>query len=264
MNKILAIAQNTFKEAIRDKILYSLILFALLMIGSSLILGMISINIETKVTVDVGLSSMSVIGAVIAVFIGINLVHKEVDKRTLYSILAKPVRRTEFILGKFFGLAFTLFVNLVIMAIGLVLVLAYVKGQAYSRGQVTEIHASLFVAVFLIFLQLLLITGIALVFSSFSTPTLSAMFTLALYFIGQFNADIKHFGVEAGNVAVRMITSGLYYLLPNFGNFNVIAGVSHGKPIAAALVVYDVAYSIVYLAILLSAAAMIFSQRNLK
>ncbi|MBZ5553597.1 MAG: ABC transporter permease [Acidobacteriia bacterium] len=264
MNKILAIAENTFKEAIRDKILYSLVLFALLMIGSSVILGMISINIETKVTVDVGLSSMSLIGAVIAVFIGINLVHKEIDKRTLYSILAKPVRRTEFILGKFFGLAFTLFVNLVIMAVGLVLVLAYVKGRAYSRGQMTEIHGSLFVAVFLIFLQLLLITGIAIVFSSFSTPTLSAMFTLALYFIGQFNADIRHFGVEAGNTGIRIITSGLYYLLPNFGNFNVIAGVSHGQPIAGALVLYDVAYSIVYLAVLLSAAAVIFNQRNLK
>lgn len=258
MNKILAIAQNTFKEAIRDKILYSLILFALLMIGSSLLLGMISINIETKLTIDVGLSAMSMIGAVIAVFIGINLVHKEVDKKTLYSILAKPIERTEFILGKFFGLAFTLWVNLLIMAIGLVAVLVYVK-----RGW-GDLHFSLFVAIFLIFLQLMLITGIALLFSSFSTPVLSAMFTLSLYFIGQFNADIKHFGVIAKNATVEWITLALYYFLPNFGNFNVISGTSHGRPIAASLVLYDIGYSIVFLTILLGAAALIFSRRDLK
>lgn len=258
MNKILAIAQNTFKEAIRDKILYSLILFALLMIGSSLVLGMISINIETKVTIDVGLSAMSVIGAVIAVFIGINLVHKEIDKKTLYSILAKPVERAQFILGKFFGLAFTLLVNLLIMMAGLVMVLVYLV-HGFS-----EVHSSLFVAGFLIYLQLLLITGIALVFSSFSTPALSAMFTLALYFIGQFNADIRHFGMMSRNGMLQAATAGLYYLLPNFGNFNVIAGASHGKPIAAMLVLYDVGYSAVVLAILLSAAALIFRQRDLK
>lgn len=258
MNKILAIAENTFKEAIRDKILYSLILFALLMIGSSLILGMISINIETKVTIDAGLSAMSAIGAVIAVFIGIHLVHKEIDKRTLYSILSKPVRRAEFVVGKFLGLAFTLLVNLLIMSAGLVLVLAYVK-----RGW-GDIHASLLGAVFLIFLQLLLITGIALVFSSFSTPTLSAMFTLALYFIGQFNADIRHFGVASDNGALKFLTLLLYYTLPNFGNFNVIAGVSHGKPIAGWLVLYDVVYAVVYLSILLTASAVIFNHRNLK
>lgn len=258
MNKILAIAENTFKEAIRDKILYSLILFALLMIGSSLLLGMISINIETKVTIDVGLSAMSVIGAVIAVFIGINLVHKEIDKRTLYSILSKPVHRSEFVLGKFLGLVFTLLVNLLIMTAGLVLVLTYV-----NRGW-SAVHVSLFGAVFLIFLQLLLITGIALVFSSFSTPALSAMFTLALYFIGQFNADIRHFGVAAQNGALEFITALLYYVLPNFGNFNVIAGVSHGKPVAVSLVMYAVGYSVVYVSILLAASAAIFNQRNLK
>lgn len=258
MIKILAIAENTFKEAIRDKILYSLILFALLMIGSSLILGMISINIETKVTLDVGLSAMSAIGAVIAIFIGINLVHKEVDKKTLYSILAKPVERTQFILGKFFGLAFTLLVNLLIMVAGLVAVLVYL------RHGFSGVHGSLFAAAFLIFLQLLLITGIALVFSSFSTPALSAMFTLALYFIGQFNADIKHFGVMSKNGLLKGVTACLYYLLPNFGNFNVIAGASHGKPIAGALLLNDVAYSAVVLAILLSASALIFSRRDLK
>ncbi|MDD5541616.1 MAG: ABC transporter permease subunit [Acidobacteriia bacterium] len=258
MTKILAIAQNTFKEAIRDKILYSLILFALLMIGSSILLGMISINIETKVTIDVGLSAMSVIGAVMAVFIGINLVHKEIDKKTLYSILSKPIHRTQFILGKFLGLGFTLLVNLVIMAVGLVGVLMFI-----SRGT-GGIHSSLFIAVFLIFLQLLLITGIALVFSSFSTPALSAMFTLALYFIGQFNADIRHFGTAANSLAIQSVTTSLYYLLPNFGNFNVIAGVSHGRPIAWTLLGYDLIYSIAYLFILLSASAVIFGRRDLK
>lgn len=258
MTKILAIAQNTFKEAIRDKILYSLILFALSMIGSSILLGMISINIETKVTIDVGLSSMSVIGAVMAVFIGINLVHKEIDKKTLYSILSKPIHRTQFILGKFLGLGFTLLVNLVIMAVGLVGVLVYIgKGTG-------GIHPSLLIAVFLIFLQLLLITGVALVFSSFSTPALSAMFTLALYFIGQFNADVKHFGTASNSLAVQSITTSLYYLLPNFGNFNVIGGVSHGRPIAWTLLGYDLVYSIAFLFVLLGASAVIFGRRDLK
>src|SRR5512144_1638596 len=185
--RLIAIAGNTFRENIRDKILYNLILFALLMIVSSFILGKLTLGFEDKVIIDLGLSSISVFGTLIAIFIGIQLVYKEIERRTVYSLLAKPVARWEFLLGKYLGLLFTLMVNVAIMTVGLWLTLAYhgsAPWHAYYR---------LLPAVYLIFLSLALTTAVALLFSSFSTPALSALFTLFLWIIGHFNADLLEF-----------------------------------------------------------------------
>ena len=120
------VALNTFREAVRDRVLYNLVFFALAMIAASILVGQVSIGIEEMVIVSLGLSAISVIGLLMAVFIGVGLVSKEMDKRTLYAILAKPVRRWEFLLGKFGGLLLTLTVNTVAMAAGLFLALKLV------------------------------------------------------------------------------------------------------------------------------------------
>jgi len=104
MKRVNAVAWNTFREAVRDRILYNLVFFALLMMASAIFLGQISLGIETVVLVSLGLSAVSVIGLLIAVFTGVGLVSKEIDKRTLYALLSKPVRRWEFLVGKFAGL----------------------------------------------------------------------------------------------------------------------------------------------------------------
>jgi ABC-type transport system involved in multi-copper enzyme maturation permease subunit len=262
--KVLAIARNTFRENIRDKILYNLILFALLMILSSFVLGQLTLGYEAKVIVDLGLSSISVFGTLIAIFVGIGLVYKELERRTVYALLAKPVHRWEFILGKYMGLLFTLLVNVVIMTIGLGLVLAYHGGvpiQSFPR---------LLPAVYLIFLSLALTTALALVFSSFSTPALSALFTFFLWIIGHFNSELLDFARLTKSAAAEFVAAILYYVLPNISNFttadsrNVIQGAAYFEPIHAAAVGWATLYAVLYCAILLGLTATIFSRRDFK
>src|SRR5437588_11405046 len=131
-SRIVHIASNTFREAVRDRVLYNLIAFAVLITGTSVLVGQISIDIEKIVVMNLGLTAVSLFGLVIAIFIGIGLVSKEIDKRTLYTILARPVRRGEFIAGKFFGLAGTLVVNTFLMAIGVFAALLYVSHRLQS------------------------------------------------------------------------------------------------------------------------------------
>jgi ABC-type transport system involved in multi-copper enzyme maturation permease subunit len=262
--RVLAIAGNTFRENIRDKILYNLILFGLLMILSSFVLGQLTLGYEDKVIVDLGLSSISIFGTLIAIFIGIGLVYKELERRTVYALLSKPVHRWEFILGKYLGLLFTLAVNLAIMVVGLVLTLAY-HGSAHWQSCLR-----LLPAVYLIFLSLALTTAVALLFSAFSTPALSALFTLFLWIIGHFNADLLQFAVLTKSAVAEFVTKVLYYALPNISNFsmvdsrNVIQSAAYYEPIPAAAVVWATAYAVLYCSILLVATATIFSRRDFK
>src|SRR2546426_9203591 len=154
MRRAGVVALNTFREAVRDRVLYNLVFFALLMMVAAIAVGQISIGIEQTVIVSLGLSAISVIGLLISVFIGVALVSKEMDKRTLYTLLAKPVRRWEFLLGKFAGLVLTLAVNTAAMALGLLLVMIYVK-HTLERSD-----AVVLVAVYFILLKLALIVAL--------------------------------------------------------------------------------------------------------
>ena len=264
MKRILAIAGNTFRETVRDKILYNLILFALIMIFSSLALGMLTLGNESKVILNLGFAAISIFGTMIAIFIGTGLVYKEIEKRTVYALLAKPVRRSELIVGKYLGLVFTLLVNLLIMTAGLVLALLYagdVDPWSYVR---------ILPAVFMIFLSLCLVTAVALFFSTFSTPVLSVLFTLFLWIIGHFGSDLKNFGEMTQSSSAEWLCSVLYYVIPNFSNFQMLdgryvlqaAGYSQtANPLAVAGVVF---YSIVYSALVLSLGVMIFRRRDFK
>ena len=185
MQRILAIAFNTFREAVRDRILYNLVAFALLLIVTAILFGEISVGIQTLILINLGLTAVTFFGLVIAIFIGIGLVYKEMDKRTLYALLAKPVRRYEFILGKYAGLGLTLLVNTALMVVGFFAALWYVKGSLQAQD------GWLLVALYFIFLQLLLVTALALLFSTFSTPVLSAGFTFGLFLLGSFAADMR-------------------------------------------------------------------------
>src|SRR5712691_10854438 len=123
MNRVTIIALNTFKENLRDKILFNLVVFGLLLIGSSILLSTLTIGEQATIIKDVGLGSISLFGTLIAIFVGIGLVSKEIEKRTIYTIIAKPLRRYQFLLGKYFGLTLTLFVNIAIMVMGFFLIL---------------------------------------------------------------------------------------------------------------------------------------------
>jgi ABC-type transport system involved in multi-copper enzyme maturation permease subunit len=257
-SQTIAIARNTFREAVRDRVLYNLVAFAVIMIASALLFGQISIGIEKTILINIGLSSISIFGLLISIFLGIGLVYKEMDKRSLYPLLSKPIRRWQFILGKFLGLNLTLLVNTLFMSAGLWAALFYLT-RSY---QPEDVH--IWTAIYFILLQLCLLTSVCLFFSCFTTPVLSAIFTFLLYFIGSFASDVRDFGQLTESPTLESMMSFVYYLLPNFSNFSVAGTVSHGMPVAGSLVMWNTVYALSYSSLLVMAAVWIFSRRDLK
>src|SRR5271163_3848452 len=251
------VAINTFREAVRDRVLYNLIFFALMMISASILVGEISIGISRLVIINLGLSAISIFGLIMAIFIGVGLVSKEIEKRTLYTLLSKPVRRWEFLVGKFGGLLLTLTVNTALMTLGLAAALFYVS-RNFLRADV-----SILVAVYFILLSLALVTALALFFSCFSSPMLSTLFTLGIYITGVFAEDIRGFGEVTKSPAIEAATKVIYYLIPNFHNFNAIATAAHGDLIPFSLIWRNTLYAVLYVAVVLLGASAVFSRRNL-
>ena len=255
--RIASIAYNTFREAVRDRVLYNLIAFALLLSAAAIFIGQISIEIERLVVINLGLTAVSLFGVIIAIFVGIGLVSKEIEKRTLYTVLSRPVRRWEFIVGKFFGLAGTLVVNTFFMAIGVFGALLYVAHR-FSGPDV-----SILAALYFIILEFLIICALALLFSSFSSPLLSAVFAFSLFVIGSFADDLRGFATMTHGTT-RWIATGVAYLVPNFSALNVISAVAHQQPIGWQLIVQNTLYALLYATMALSGAVLIFDRRNLK
>ncbi len=256
--RIAWIAFNTFREAVRERVLYNLVFFALLMVSSALLFGSISIEVERLFLINLGLTSISLFGVLIAIFLGVGLVFKEMEKRTLYTILSRPVRRWEFIVGKFFGLAGTLVVDTFFMTVG------FYAALFYLARNFTAADARLLVALYFIVLQLLMVTALALLFSTFSSPVLSAVFAFALFIAGSFAEDLRAFAAMSDVATTRWLVTVAAYLVPNFSALNVISSVAHGQPVAGELILGNTLYALFYAAAVLFAAILIFEYRNLK
>jgi ABC-type transport system involved in multi-copper enzyme maturation permease subunit len=257
MTRIVSIAVATFREAVRDRVLYNLIFFALLLVAAALLVGQISIGIEEIVLVNLGLTAIALFGIVIAIFIGIGLVYKEIEKRTLHTVLSRPVRRWEFIAGKFFGLTGTLLVNMLFMAVG------FFAALYYLTRSLDSFHTGLFVAMYFIILEFVVVTALALLFSSFSSPLLSAVMTFALFVIGTFAEDLRAFA-EMSEGATRWISQGVAWVVPNLASLNVVTQVAHRQPVPAELIVQNTFYVVCYAGAALCGAILIFQRRNLK
>jgi ABC-type transport system involved in multi-copper enzyme maturation permease subunit len=255
--RIVAIARNTFREAVRT-VLYNLVLFVLLLSVSAIFLGAASASQDAKIIVDLGLSAMLLFGAFIAIFVGVGLVWKEIERRTLYTIFAKPVGRSEFLLGKYLGLCATLAVNVAVMGAGVTLVLLYVV-----RGT-TPLVRALWPAVGLIYLELTILTAVALVFSSFASPIVSAFGSLAVFVIGHFSLELKGFAAVIDSAPLRGALVGIYYLLPNLSTFSFITPAAHGIAPPAGHLAVALAYTLAWDGALLSLAALAFARRDLR
>lgn len=252
MNVILAIARNTFKEVLRDKVFYNLFVFALLMIGSALLLGTLTIGEQSKIIKDIGLASIDLFGVLIAIFVGVGLISKEIEKRTIYTIIAKPVHRYQFLLGRFAGLVFTMWVNTAVMLVAFCVILV-VGGTSPDSG--------LMKAVGLMTVAQLIVLSAAMLFSTFTTPTLSGIFTLALYVIGELTPDLKTLSEKLTGVS-RGLLSGSYYLLPNLALFNVKGEAVHGVPITAGYMLTAIGYGVSYAAVVLLLSCLVFQRRD--
>ncbi len=255
MSKIQAITLNTFKEAVRDRILYAILAFAIAMIASTIVLATLGVGSGPKIIRDLGLAFISIFGTLIAVFIGIGLVHKEIDRRTVYTIVSKPIHRSQFILGKYLGLILTLFVNVTIMTAALMALIFLGEGLWEFR---------LAAASGMILLELMVITGIAILFSAFSTPALSAIFTLSFFAIGRLLDDLRLFGEQYAGSLGRVVIQGLYYLLPNLGRFDISAQVVHGRPLGEVVSGMTIMYGLLYVVALLALTIVIFHRRDFR
>jgi ABC-type transport system involved in multi-copper enzyme maturation permease subunit len=250
---IRTIAFNTFKEAVRDRILYLLLFFAGLSIIVSRILALLTVGDRVKIIKDVGLASISLFGALMAILIGTGLVYKEIEKRTIFTLISKPMRRHEFLLGKFFGLVLTLFVMLLLMS---VIFLALVFFHTHT------IEWKLLLAVLYIFIELILITAVAILFSSFSTPILSSLFSLCFYLIGHFSWSLETLIKKIPAGLFRVLAEIVYTVLPDLENFNYKTEVVHGLPIPAQALLYSAAYGIVYTVFIMALAVLVFRRRD--
>mgnify|MGYP001206748628 FL=1 len=250
--RILSIAVNTFRENLREKLLYNLLFFALLMIGSSILLSRITLGDYHRLILDLGLASINLFGVLIAIFVGIGLVSKEVDRKTIYTIVSKPIPRYEFLLGKYCGLVITLLANTVVMVAGLLIVLQVMD---------VPITSLVFKSLALIFLELMVITAVAVLFSTFTSATLSAIFTLAVYVIGHLSGDLKEFSKKLDEVS-QMAVNAIYYTLPNLERFNLKGHVIHHLDFGLADMALTLAYGLTYAAFLLLLASVIFQRRD--
>jgi len=252
MTAIRAIAFLTVKEAIRNKILYLLLFFSIVLILFSWITSELTIGDDLKIIKDIGISSIHFFGVLITVFIGIGLLFKEMEKRTIYLILSKPVSRPQFLLGKFLGLALTL-----LLVLGSLLLIFYVllalKGDP---------DTGLLLSFYFIYFEWLLLAAIAVVFSSFSTPLLSTMLTLAAFLAGHLTESLLLLKARVHTEAARAVLSTLYHVLPNLEMFNIRSKVVYGLPLSASTLLETSAYGFLYLSSLLLLAILIFQRKD--
>jgi ABC-type transport system involved in multi-copper enzyme maturation permease subunit len=265
---IRAIAISVFRESVRDKVFYNLLLFALLMVASSFLIGQLTAGQDVKIIKDLGLAATSMFGLFIAVFIGIGLVSKEVERRSIYSLLAKPIARYQLVIGKYCGLTLTLAANMAVMAVALYSVLAYMSWNA-SPGvravwDAPALDPALLKAMAMIFAELMLVTALALFFSTFSSPMLSAALTVGLYVVGHFSADLRNFQQVVDSPGAVSFARALYWVLPNLAQFDVKSDVVHGVHVPLGYLAVTGAYAALYITMLLVVASLVFSRRDFK
>ena len=268
MRAISWVAVNVFKESVRDRVLYNLVFFAVLLIASSYLLGQLTAGQDVKIIKDLGLAATTIFGLFIAIFIGIGLVSKEVERRSIYSLLSKPISRPQFIVGKYAGLVLTLAVNVTVMTAALYIVLGYMtyltEPPLRAGWDAPGLDPRLLTAIVLIFVELMIVTAVALFFSTFSTPLLSAALTFGLFIVGQFNADLKNFDKIVESRPAVWLARGVYHIIPDFSAFDVKTEVVHGLPVAGGYIGMTFLYGCAYIAALLAVSVLIFSRRDFK
>lgn len=255
MKKILAIAIVTFKEALREKIFYNLVVFALIFIGIGAEAVYFVIGDWERIVKDIALSSIEIFGVLISVFLGVGLIAKEIERKSAYSLLSKPLPRAYFVLGKYVGLLLILALNSLIMFLALLLALWYAK---------SPIEIATMQALILIFFQFMIISGFSLLFSTFTTQTVGAIFGLTLYVIGHLSNDLLYFTSQKFSILTQTITKMFYYILPNLELLNLKPQATYSKITPSNDFILMCLYGICYTTILIILSVLIFKRRDLK
>lgn len=259
INATLAIALNTFRESVRDRVLYAFFFFACLITMLGIVLGSLSIGQEIRIIEDLGLSVIAIIGGIITVFTGTNLVYKELDKRTIYVIFSKPVTSWQFIVGKYLGLA--LCIVLVTAAMGAFL--AALVWMVEPNHQI-QLHLPwLAGALCLVLAELLFVLAIATFFSTFSTPIMNVIFTLSIWFIGHLGSSLLELSNMSQNQMAKMLLSAIYWVLPDLAGLTRIRlELTYMEPPSPEILSYLVSYIAAYVVLLLGLAALVNERRE--
>jgi ABC-type transport system involved in multi-copper enzyme maturation permease subunit len=253
--RIQTLAVNTVREAVRNKVLYVLLFFALVLIATGVVLSTLSYVERERILQDIGLASIRLFGAAIAIFVGVGLIHKEVERRTIFTILSKPVSRTEFLLGKFAGLVVTLWIQVAIMGA------TFAAVSWLAGAPVTREHGE---AILLCAGELAVLVAVATLFSSFTTPMLASLFGAGFYVVGHLTRDLRAVGAQSGSPLAEQATALLHRVLPDLEAFNASLEAVHGLPIPWAAVWQPLLYGACYAAGLLLVAALIFERRDFR
>ena len=252
MSAIAAIALNTFREAIRDRILYLILAFALVLIAVAHFVSLLTVGSEMKIVKDLGLSAISIFGLLTAVFVGVSLVFKEIERRTVYTLLAQPVHRWQFVCGKFAGLSLVLAASVLVTGAALLLAVG-LKGES---------PFGLVPAIVLAFVELELIAAFAVLFSSFTNPILAAVGTVATYVVGHLSWSFELLEKRMPGEAAKALCRGLHVVVPNLDRLNVKASVVHGLALPPGYFVTAVAYGVCYAAAIVIIACLVFERRE--
>ncbi len=255
MHRIFAIVENTFKEALRQRLLVLLIVFSVILIFISLFLEPFAIGESPKILRDIGLAVATMFGVFVVIIIGSTLVHKDIEKKTIYTVITKPVRRSEILIGKFLGL----FLLIVILECGMVMIhqlVIFIYEGSFDFSLLLALPFSL--------LEIMVLLGILLLFSSFSSPALSAIFGIIFFVVGHASPDLKLFADQVKVPALKYLAHGFYYVLPNLENFNYRLELVYHLPIHADQLLYSTCYGLIYIVFLLYFANLLFEKREFK
>lgn len=265
--RVQLVAWHVFKEGARDRVLFTLVGFSVLLFGASLLLGQLTAGQDLKIIKDLGLAVIELAGVLMSVLVGVGLVAREIDKRSIYGLLARPVRRWEFILGKYLGLVMTLAGNLAVMTIALYAVLAWMQWTSApvvrASWEAPAMDPSLLIAVVFLMVELAVLTAVALFFSTFSSSALwSTLFSLGVFVAGHFSGELRELASALGSRSAGAVGTVIGLVLPAFGAFDVKAQVVHGLPIPLEYVGMTLAYGVLYAAAVLTATIAVFNRRD--
>jgi ABC-type transport system involved in multi-copper enzyme maturation permease subunit len=253
VNQVLAIAANTFKETIRDRVLAVIVVFALIMIAGGLWLGSISLGEQGRMMKDFGLVAVTFFGLIVAVFIAASLVHKEVEKRTVFVLFSKPVSRAAFITGKLVGLCGTMGVVLAGMGVFLFLLVWVVAGDASGM---------LLVAVVMIYVQLLAIIAVTIFFSTLGSAILASVLGICVFVAGQLSHNVLALTRLGHNVVTEALSWVVYVVIPNLSAVDVKAGVVGESTLAWSEILVWTAYLLAYVVVVLALATLVFRRKE--
>ena len=255
MSRVLAIARNTVREVVRERMVLVLALFGVALVAASQVFSPLAMGEGRKIVTDFGLAGSTVLATMLTIFLGSSLLHKELDRRTIYAVMAKPIRRADFLLGKFAGL----WATTALLLAGMTGIVLAVVTLSYHETPWVVLGALV-----LTLAELAVVTAIVIFFSAFTTPALTAFFTVATVVAGHFAEDLHYFGGQGGSAAVAGITEAIYWALPHLALFNARGLVAHGIAVEPERLLFALAYGALYATASLIAAGAIFERREFR